>query len=190
LYFPSAVSTTHDEWTIRQILVHLGLFSGTTRLNEETAKFHARQNIFLTAAEITTFQGRTPDGVAFDAKGKQCVFLEFTCPMDSVLSSDEGDWAEGKELEKSERYGLHRYCINNLSALSGRPWNCSQINFIVGVRGSLKKIQFQERLHLLGVTNSKTKDKIRALTVSKTLPCLTLSSSLSTSLSFAALNGL
>ena len=130
LYFLSAVSTTHDEWTVHQILVHLGLFSGTRQRNEETAKFHARQNVSFSAAKTSTFQGRRPDGVAFDAKGKQCIFLEFTCPMDSVLSSDEGDWAEGKEVEKSERYGLHRYCINNLSALSGRPWNCSLINFV------------------------------------------------------------
>ena len=70
-YFPSAVSeATHDEWTVRQILVHLGLFSGIRRLEEEIAIFHARQNIFLTAAEITTFHGRRPDGVVFDAKGK------------------------------------------------------------------------------------------------------------------------
>jgi len=70
----------------------------------------------LTTDEITTFQGRRPDGVAFDAKGEQCVFLEFTRPMDSVSSSDEGDWAERKELEKNEGYGLHRYFINYLSA--------------------------------------------------------------------------
>jgi len=72
-YFPSAVSetaATHDEWTFRQILVHLGLFSGVRRLNEEIVTFHARQNIILTSEEITCFYGRRPDGVAFDAKGK------------------------------------------------------------------------------------------------------------------------
>jgi len=113
-------------------------------------------------AEITTFQGRSADGVAFDAKGQQCVFLEFTSPMHSVSSSDEGDWAERKELEKNERYTLHRYFISYLSAFKGRPWNCSQINFTVGARGSSKKIQFQERLHLLGVTqaNAMARDKI------------------------------
>jgi len=122
---------THDDgekkWyerTVRQNLVHLGLFSGLRRLNEEIATFHARQHIFLTSEKITTFYGRRPDGVAFDTKGKQCFFLESTRPMDSVTSSDNGDWAERKELEKNERYGLHRYFINYLSALSGRPWNC------------------------------------------------------------------
>jgi len=85
------------------------------------------------------------------------------------MASDEGDWAKQKELEKNEKYGLHRYFTNYLSALHDRPWNCSQINFTVGALGSLEKIQFQERLHLLGEMDSKTRDKIRALTVSKTL---------------------
>jgi len=41
-YFPSAVSeATHDaEWTVRPILVHLGLFSGIRRLNEDVITFH------------------------------------------------------------------------------------------------------------------------------------------------------
>ena len=29
-------------------------------------------------------------GVAFNEKDKECFFMEFTCPMDSVTSSDEG----------------------------------------------------------------------------------------------------
>ena len=121
-YFPSAVSkATHDEWTVRQILVHLGPFSGIRRLNNEIITFHARQNIVLTSEEITSFYGRRPNVVAFDAKGKQCVFLEFIRPMNSVTSSDEGDWAEKKELEKNERYGMHLYFINYFSALNGRP---------------------------------------------------------------------
>ena len=49
------------------------------------------------------FFGRRPDEAAFDAMDKQCVFLEFTRLMDSVRSSDEGDWAERKELEKRMR---------------------------------------------------------------------------------------
>jgi len=65
-----------------------------------------------------------------------------------------------KELEKNERYALHRYFINYLSAFKGRPWKCSQINATVGARGFLKKIQFQERLHLLRVPNAKAEDRI------------------------------
>jgi len=89
--------------------------------------------------------------------------------MDSVTSSEEGDWAERKELEKNERCGMHIYFINHLSVLHGRPWNCTQANFTVGARGSLKQTQFQDRLRLLGVANPKARDKIRMLTVSKTL---------------------
>jgi len=111
MVFP--VSGQHG-WTVRQILVHTGLFSGTRRLNEEIVKFHARQNIFLTSQEIISFYGRRQDGVAFDAKDKQCVFLEFTCLMDSVTSSDEGDWAERKELEKRMR---DTECTSTLSTI-------------------------------------------------------------------------
>ena len=64
---------------------------------------------------------------------------------------------------------MQLYFINYLGALSGRPWDCSQANFIVGARGSRKRTQFQDRLCLLGVTDSKARDKIRAPTVSKTL---------------------
>ena len=78
------------------------------------------ENLVLTSEEITSFYGQRPDGVAFDAKGKQCIFLEFTRPIDPVTSSDEWDWAERKELEKSERYGMRLYFINYLKILSGR----------------------------------------------------------------------
>ena len=72
--------------------------------------------------DLGLFSGiRRPDGVAFDAKGKQCVSLEFNCPMDSVTSSDQGNWAERKEIEENERYGMHLYFINYLRALSRRP---------------------------------------------------------------------
>jgi len=145
-YFLSAVSeATHDKWTVRQILVHLGLFSGIRRLNDEIITFHAQQNIVLISEEITSFYGRRPDEVVFDAKCKQCVFLEFTRPMDLVTSSDEGDWAERKELEKNQRHCMHLYFINYHSALNGQPWNCTQAKFTVGARGSLKRTQFQDR---------------------------------------------
>jgi len=37
-----SAKATHDEWTLRQILVHLGLFSGIRRLNDEIVTFHAQ----------------------------------------------------------------------------------------------------------------------------------------------------
>ena len=124
VFFPSVVSeVTHDEWTVHQILVHLGLFSGIKRLREDVTEFHARQDIVLTDLEITSFYSWRPDGVAFDDRNKHCVFLEFTRPMDSVTSSQEGDWADTKELEKNMRYGMHIYFINHLNSLHGRPWN-------------------------------------------------------------------
>jgi len=92
-----------------------------------------------------------------------------TLSMDSVTLSHEGGWAKNKELEKNERYCMHLYFINYLSALNGRPCNCSQANFTVWARGSLKRTQFQDNPCLLGLTNSKARDKIQALTVSKTL---------------------
>ena len=77
---------------MRQILVHLDLFSTPRRLSEEIAEFHAiKLDTILTKAEITSFFGCRPDGVAFNVKDKECVFLESTRPMDSVASSDEGD---------------------------------------------------------------------------------------------------
>jgi len=88
--------------------------------------------------------------------------------MDSVSSSLEGDWAERTELEKNARYGIHIYFINHLSTLHGRPWNCTQSNHSWST-GLPQTDQFQDRLRLLGVTNPKAREKIRALTVSKTL---------------------
>jgi len=161
LYFPSAVNeATHDEWTVRQIFVHLGLFSDIKSLRADVTDFHARQGIVLTDVEITFFYSLRPDGVAFDDKNKHCVLLEFIRPMDSVSSSPEGDWVERKDFEKNARYGMHIYFINHLSALHGRAWNCTQANFTAGARGSLKQTHFQDRLRLLGVTNPKAREKI------------------------------
>ena len=55
-YFPSAVSeAAHDEWTVRHILVHLGLFSEIKSLRADVTEFHARQGIVRTDVEITSF---------------------------------------------------------------------------------------------------------------------------------------
>jgi len=60
-------------------------------------------------------------------------------------------------------------CISYLSAPRCRLWQCTQINFTVGIRDSLKGTQFEERLTNVGVSSSKARDKIRILAVSKTL---------------------
>jgi len=59
--------------------------------------------------------------------------------MDLVTLSDERDWAERKKLEKNERYGMHSYFINYLSALSDpgiahKP--TSQLEHVALSRGS------------------------------------------------------
>jgi len=89
--------------------------------------------------------------------------------MDTVESSEDGDWAERKETEKNDSYAIHRYCFNFMSSQRGRPWSTIQLNFRVGVRGSIKETQFDERLTSLGVTNSKVRQQIRSLTVFETL---------------------
>ena len=92
---------THDECTVRQILVHLGLFSDIKSLRADVTDFHARQDIVLTDDEITSFYSRTPDGIAFDDKNKRCVFLEFTRPMDSVTLT--GGRSGGEKRTREER---------------------------------------------------------------------------------------
>ena len=93
MYFPSAISAnTFDESNSRAS--RAVFWDKTARGGDHHIPRSA--NIFLTAAEITTFQGQRPDGVAFDAKAKQRVFLEFTSLMDSVSFSDDGDWEIGR----------------------------------------------------------------------------------------------
>jgi len=85
---------------------------------------------------------------------------------------------------------MHLYFMNYLRALSGRPWNYSQANFTVAARSCLKRIQFQDRLRHLGATDFKARDKIRALTVFKTLALSDIYTQAFSRLYFAALNGL
>ena len=89
--------------------------------------------------------------------------------MDSVSSSPEGDWAERKELEKNARYGMHIYFINQRPSWSSLELYTSQ--FHSGSTGlpqtdPTPRQALPPRSYELG---SKARDKIRALTVSKTL---------------------
>ena len=161
---------THDEWTVRQILVHLGLFSDIKSLRADITNFHARQGIVQTDVKITSFYSLRPDGVAFDDKNKHCVLLEFTRPMDSCLLHRR----ETGLRERNARRMPDTECTFTSSTISAL--------FMV-VLGTVHKPtsqrehgapsnrpnQFQDRLRLLGVTNSKVREKIRVLTVSKTL---------------------
>jgi len=60
-------------------------------------------------------------------------FLEFTRPMDSVTSSDEGYWAERKKLKKNERYGMHLYLINYLLRESFNGLSCTGDQYLFSI---------------------------------------------------------
>jgi len=62
-----------------------------------------------------------------------------------------------------------RVCVHVCARVHKCMCDTLQANFTVRARGSLKRTQFQDRFHLLGVTDFKARDKIRALTVSRTL---------------------
>ena len=55
------------------------------------------------------------------------------------------------------------------SDLEEKVWSVSQINFTVGVRGSLHEKTFKASLTTLGVTNKLAQETIRKATVRRTL---------------------
>ena len=61
--------------TVRQILVHLGLFSTIKRLRSDIIEFPENQGTFLTEEEVTSFFSLRPDGVAFDEMERKCILL-------------------------------------------------------------------------------------------------------------------
>ena len=102
------------------------------------------------------------------------LFLEFTRPMDTRTGSLEepGDWAEEKDSLKNLRYENHR---NFLEAYSRRKlgrlgWTCTQANFTVGARGSIKTKDFDTRLAGLGIPEKNVRRIIAVRTVRKTAP--------------------
>ena len=68
---------TCDEF--RQDIVDRHLNSGAWKRNEKNEYGDL----------ITQFLACRPDGIAFNTEGRECVFLEFTGPMDSQNSSPE-----------------------------------------------------------------------------------------------------
>ena len=96
---------------------HLGLFTEQYGWSDRVARNEFRQDIVdyhLNSGAwkrnekneygdlITQFLACRPDGIAFNAEGRECVFLEFTRPMDSQTSSPEelADWAEKNMLTR------------------------------------------------------------------------------------------
>jgi len=114
-----------------------------------------------------------PDGIAFNAEDRKCVFLEFTRPMDTLTSSvdEPADWAEKTNIAKDLQYENHRIFLEEYSArrIGRLRWSCTQANFTVGVRGSIKTDDFDTRLAGLGILERKVRQVIAMRAVRKTL---------------------
>ena len=123
--------------------------------------------------QIDSFLAARPDGIAFNAEDRICVFLEFTRPMDTRTGSLEepGDWAEEKDSFKNLRYENHRNFLETYSKrkLGRLGWTCTQANFTIGARGSIKTEDFDTRLAGLGIPDKSVRRVIAVRTVRKTL---------------------
>ena len=105
-FFPSAVSDAdHNEWSFRRIVVHLGLVDYDNQdarksFRREVAEYHLDLRLWETDSDgnyeskIDSFLAARPDGIAFNAEDRICVFLEFTRPMDTgtgLIAEEPGD---------------------------------------------------------------------------------------------------
>ena len=117
---------------------------------------------------ILSFLAAWPEGVAFEMRGRICVFMEFTRPMNSPCDAPP-KWAEKKDTYKSGKYARQRNFIEHLSELRGMSWTCQQSNFSVGKRGSIRTADFDGRLKQLGVESGKDRDVILTNAIYKTL---------------------
>ena len=79
-----------------------------------------------------------PDGIALCPSSKTVCVLEFTRAMDT-----QQDWEKKKEKEKLDRYVYLLDFINTHSS----EWTAKQINFTVGVKGSLGGCRARQLLH-------------------------------------------
>ena len=86
---------------------------------------------------------------------KKVCLLEITRALDA---SEE--WEERKERDKTKRYAQILTFINDPSQ-GGPKWEESQINFTVGVRGTIRKDTFFNKLSNLGVSEFKNRESIR-----------------------------
>ena len=183
--FPSAVSDSdHHEWTFRRTVVHLGLVDWSDpdarkEFRRDVADYHLDRELWESNEEgdyedrIDRFLSVRPDGIAFNTEDRKCVFLEFTRPMDTRtgLLDEPADWAEEKDFVKDLRYKNHRIFIEEYSEckLGRLRYSCTQANFTVGVRGSIKTDDFDTRLAGLGIPEKKVRQVITMRTVRQTL---------------------
>jgi len=158
--FPTATDEDiHKEWNMLDILTYIQSPLLDSALRDAVQSFLRSRDLPTEEKDITSFLDKRPDGVAFDDDKKAICFLEFTRAMDSR----EG-WEARKEDEKIARYKYNLEFINELS-----EWNASQINFTVGVRGSISSQVFTSKLLKLGVTESRLREEIRKKVGRRTL---------------------
>ena len=88
--------------------------------------------------------------------------------MDSPCDAPS-KWAEKKDTYKSGKYSNHRDFMEYLSEKQGMSWTCRQANFSVGVRGSIRTTDIDDRLKQLGVESGKDRTDIRTNAIYKAL---------------------
>jgi len=106
-----------------------------------------------TQRTIKSFCDLRPDGHGLNSKEKVVVLLEFTRAMDR-----QDDWEAVKHQEKLDRYAPVLSFFNSLPGQEG--WSMKQLNFTVGVRGSISTKHFKippftAALEELGLTHSE-----------------------------------
>lgn len=143
------------------------LYDNDFSKDENGKDFDADMKINETKA-ILSFLVARPDGVVFEMRGRICVFMEFTRPMDSPCENPP-KWAEKKDTYKSGKYARQREFIEHISELRKMSWTCKQTNFSVSVRGSIRTADFDDRLKQLGVESDKDRNVIRTNAIYKTL---------------------
>ena len=93
--------------------------------------------------------------------------------MDSWEGSLEmlADWVKKKDIAKNLRYEHHRAFLEEYTErkLGRLRWTCTQANFTVCLRGSIKSEDFDSRLAGLGVNEKKIREVIATRTIRKTL---------------------
>jgi len=112
----------------------------------------ARYNLDPGSFFINLFWGRRPDGVAINEAFKIVYVFEFKRSTDRV----EG-FPEVKDAEANEQ---HKSIISALKA-AAEKWEFEQINFVVGIRGSVVESDFYTMLKKLDIQEGK-KDKLFA----------------------------
>jgi len=185
--FPTTVNAAkHEEWEMRDILVHIGLMTNTqegrSKIGKETTEFHYEMPVGYWDEEEANdhepeaFLKVRPDEVAFNMKATICAFLEFTRPMDSRDgASAQPDWYTGTDWtldwaqDKNTRYVRHLEFIWWLSKRLGVKWTAVQYNFTVGIRGSAIESAWEHRLTKLGIDKKESRVAIRKQAIRKTL---------------------